>query len=219
VPFRVAYVPGVSPVKWVRIWNDRSDEPLELVAVEDGDAAASVLEDRADACFARLPLDDERLSVIPLWEETPVVVAPKDHPIAVVDAVTLAELADETILDGQDAGTLDLVAAGVGVAIMPQSIFRAASRRELRGKPVTDAEPTRVALAWATERTSEHVEEFIGIVRGRTPNSSRGKTEPDPSPQPKPKPKQARPAQSGRGARAGRPAAPRKGGPKRKGRR
>ncbi|WP_307859185.1 LysR family transcriptional regulator substrate-binding protein [Herbiconiux sp. SYSU D00978] len=188
--FRVAFVPGVSPAKWARIWADRRAEPLEFVPVDDGDAAAAVLEDRADVCFARLPAEHERLSVIPLWTETPVVVAPKDHPIAVVDSVTLAELADETLLDGQDEGTLDLVAAGVGVAVMPQSVFRAASRRDLRGKPVTDAEETRIGLVWVTDRTTELVDEFIGIVRGRTANSSRGRREePTPEPQPAPHPR------------------------------
>ncbi|MFE1500501.1 hypothetical protein ACFW89_36240, partial [Streptomyces albidoflavus] len=32
--FRLAYVPGVTPSKWVRVWNERlTDVPLTLLAV------------------------------------------------------------------------------------------------------------------------------------------------------------------------------------------
>jgi hypothetical protein len=41
-------------------------------------------------------------------------------------------------------------------------------------RPVTDAPVTEIALAWLTDRTTPDVDEFIGIVRGRTAASSRG---------------------------------------------
>jgi hypothetical protein len=41
--------------------------------------------------------------------------------------------------------------------------------RLLRGVPVST-----VALAWPAVRTTPAVEVFVGIVRGRTTNSSRG---------------------------------------------
>jgi hypothetical protein len=40
-------------------------------------------------------------------------------------------------------------------------------------RPVTDAEPTTIALAWRIDNPNELIEEFVGIVRGRTANSSR----------------------------------------------
>ncbi len=41
--FRLAYVPGVTPGKWVRIWEERQpDVPLELVALGRGDQPAKV---------------------------------------------------------------------------------------------------------------------------------------------------------------------------------
>ncbi len=78
------------------------------------------------------------------------------------------------MLEGDWDETIPLAAANAGVAIVPQSVARAHSRRDLVARPVTDAPATRVWLAWPSARTSPEVEEFIGIVRGRTANSSRG---------------------------------------------
>ncbi|RBL84583.1 LysR family transcriptional regulator, partial [Streptomyces cavourensis] len=37
--FRLAYVPGVTPTKWVRVWHERlPGTPLELVQVAPADA-------------------------------------------------------------------------------------------------------------------------------------------------------------------------------------
>ena len=58
---------------------------------------------------------------------------------------------------------------------------------------IPDAPASRVALSWLEEETTEAVERFIGVVRGRTANSTRGK-QPDPPPkQPSPPPR-SRPA-------------------------
>ncbi|UXN18096.1 hypothetical protein [Curtobacterium poinsettiae] len=76
-------------------------------------------------------------------------------------------------------GSLDLVEANVGVVVLPQSLFRAASRKDLVGRPLMDAEGTRIALVWRDEDATETTEEFIGVVRGRTANSSRQPGGPD----------------------------------------
>jgi DNA-binding transcriptional LysR family regulator len=155
--------------------------------------------------FARLPVaDDADLHVIPLWDEVPVVVAAKDHPVKVFDTVTLAELDDEELQPGTDEATLDLVAAGHGVARMPQSVYRATGRRDLVAREISDAPRSRVALVWPTSRTGPLVDEFIGIVRGRTGNSSRGAAPPPPPPPAAPtRTRGARPARrtAGRGRR------------------
>jgi DNA-binding transcriptional LysR family regulator len=178
--FTVAFVPGVTPARWARVWAERMpDRELWLTPIPEADVTAAIRgEDgapAADMCFARLPIDDEGLSLIPLWEETPVAVAAKDHPLKVVDAVTVAELADEDTVDGQDEAALDLVAAGAGIATMPQAVFRGHNRRDLVARPISDAEPTRIALVWREGDVRDEVEEFIGIVRGRTAASSRGR--------------------------------------------
>ncbi|RIX28822.1 LysR family transcriptional regulator [Amnibacterium setariae] len=158
------------------------DVPLQVVPVEDVAAALhpAVPGDPAVPAvrmvFARLPVDGadaDGLHVIPLWEETPVVVAAKDHPVKVFDAVTEADLADEELYPGWDEGALDIVAAGHGIARMPQSVFRATGRKDLVARPITDAAPSRVGLVWPRSEGGPLVDEFIGIVRGRTANSSR----------------------------------------------
>jgi DNA-binding transcriptional LysR family regulator len=175
---RVGYVPGVIVAKWARRWEERfPDDSLELVAVPQRDQDAALRGGRVHMCFVRLPIDRESLHAIPLYRELPVVVVPKDHPITLFDEVSTVELAGERLQDATDvdalATTVELVAAVGGGAIMPQSLARLHHRRDLTYRPVTDLPETEVALAWPIEQTTDAVEEFIGIVRGRTANSSR----------------------------------------------
>ncbi|MGA4843875.1 LysR family substrate-binding domain-containing protein [Streptomyces sp. G45] len=205
--FRLAYVPGVMPAKWVRIWNERlPDIPLTLVPVAPGEACAVLRAGEADAGLVRLPVDGPDLSAIPLYTETTVVVAPKDHIVAAVDEVSLEELADDILLHPLDdtldwerppgrpaferpattADAIELVAAGIGLLVVPQSLARLHHRRDLTYRPVSDAPASRVALSWPQDATTDQVEDFIGIVRGRTVNSTRGRrAEPSAEQQPK----------------------------------
>ncbi|MGY0022225.1 LysR family transcriptional regulator substrate-binding protein [Streptomyces sp. cg35] len=204
--FRLAYVPGATPAKWVRIWNERlPGTPLALVPVAAADVSDVLRRGDADAGLVRLPVDRTFFSAIPLYTETTVVIVPKDHVVAAVEEVTLADLADEIVqhplddvLDWENppgqpaferpattADAVELVAAGVGLLVVPQSLARLHHRRDLTYRTVTDAPGSDVALAWPEERTTEQVEDFIGIVRGRTVNSSRGRSQP---PQEKKKP-------------------------------
>ena len=186
---RIGVVPGVAPDRWVRVWRERRPRlPLEIVPVPEGGAAAALAGD-VRMVFARLPIegvDLEALHVIPLWEETPVVVAAKDHAIRVVEGVRLAELADEEVRPGWDEAVLDLVAAGHGVARMPHAVFRSTGRRDLVSRPVVDAEPTRIGLVWLRAEAAPEIDEFVGVVRGRTENSSRGAAPSPPPPPPRP---------------------------------
>jgi DNA-binding transcriptional LysR family regulator len=187
----------VVPTKWVRIWNERLPEvPLSLLAVSAAEVFDVLRGGGADAGFVRLPVDRTDLSAIPLYTETTVVVVPKDHLVAAVDEVSAEDLADEVVLcplddtldwealPGRPAkqrpattpDALDLVAAGVGVLVVPQSLARLYNRRDLTYRPVSDAPASRVALSWPQDGTTDLVEDFIGIVRGRTVNSSRGRT-------------------------------------------
>jgi DNA-binding transcriptional LysR family regulator len=212
-PFVIGVVPGVTPDKWVRTWRERMpDVPLQVEVVTDAEAGPALL-GQVDAVLARLPVvgvDPDDLHVIALWEETPVVVAAKDHPVKVFDSVTLADLADEEVYPGWDDATLDIVAAGHGIARMPQAVLRATGRRDVVGRPISDAEPTRVGLVWRKASGGPLIDEFIGIVRGRTANSSRGEPTPPAAPAPKRKGTPARPStphdrrRKGRGVRRGR---------------
>ncbi|MGX7827929.1 LysR family transcriptional regulator substrate-binding protein [Actinokineospora sp. 24-640] len=203
--FRLAYVPGVTPDKWVRVWNERSPEvPLNLVQAPAADAAAMVLDRQVDAALLRLPRDRAGLHAIPLYTETTVVVAPKDHLVTAADELSTVDLADQVLLRPLDdvidwerppareaaerpattEDALKLVAAGQGLLVLPQSLFRLHFRKDLTSRPVPDAPQSSVALAWLQDETTEAVERFIGVVRGRTPNSTRGQ-QPEPAKSPR----------------------------------
>ncbi|MFJ1798426.1 LysR family substrate-binding domain-containing protein [Streptomyces sp. NPDC088180] len=202
--FRLAYVPGVTPTKWVRVWRERlPDTSLDLVQATAAEAPGLLAGGGADAGLVRLPVDRSVLSAIPLYTETTVVVIPKDHVATAAEEVSLAELSDEIVLHPLDdlldwetlpgrpaverpattADAIELVAAGVGVLLVPQSLARLHHRKDLTYRPVPEAPESRVALSWPeAETTPDLVEEFIGIVRGRTVNSTRGRAATPPRP-------------------------------------
>ncbi|WP_298489034.1 LysR substrate-binding domain-containing protein [uncultured Rothia sp.] len=152
--------------------------------------------------------DGEKYHSIRLYEELPVVILPVDHVLTVLDEVPVEELAEEFLLQPAsdipayeevsrawresagrivpegltDKETIELVAAGVGLYIVPMSIARFYHRKDLTYRPVAGLDLYPVHLVWprATkgEPRSEELEallqDFIGIVRGRTATSERG---------------------------------------------
>jgi len=196
--FRLAYAPGVTPGKWARTWAERlPDVPLELLAMPKDAALAALADETVDAALLRLPIDRSGKHAIPLYTEATVVVVPKDHEVAAVDEVSGEDLAEYVVLHPQDdclqwekppgtaaqerpattADAIELVAAGAGLLVVPQSLARLHHRRDLTYRTVLDAPRSDVALVWLEERTTDLMEEFIGIVRGRTANSSRGRAQ------------------------------------------
>lgn len=194
----LGYVPGGTPAKWARIWAERHPEvPLRLSAVSPADAAEEVRVGRVDVVLLRLPADTSELAVIRLYEETTVVVVPADHHLCAADEVIAADLNGEPLLLPLDdvVGWMDapgtpiehrpettqaateLVAAGLGLLIVPQSLARLHHRRDLTYRPIADAPTCAVALAFPEGPQSALIEEFIGIVRGRKPGSSRGQAQ------------------------------------------
>lgn len=102
---------------------------------------------------------------------------PKDHALATDPELTVADLDGLTRLDLDPELSLEaaveVVEAGAGTAVMPQSLARLHSRKGVVARPVTDLPPTTIALVWPAAETSDDVSDFIGVVRGRTANSSR----------------------------------------------
>lgn len=197
----LGYVPGATPAKWARIWADRHpDVPLHLRSVPAADAAEEVRAGTVDVALLRQPADTSGLAVIPLYEETTVAVVPTDHLLSAADEITVADLDGEpTLLPLDDVvawasapgqliehrpentmAAMELVAAGVGVLIVPQSLARLHHRRDLTYRPIVGAPSCAVALAFPDGPQSALLEEFIGVVRGRRPGSSRGQAHPPP---------------------------------------
>lgn len=171
---RVAFVPGVILTKWRRTWAERYPRtPLETFEVTEADQRRVLVSGEVDFCFARLPLDTEGLHLIRLYEEQPVVWVAKDHPISLYDEVTTADLADEDVRTEVTDETIAMVAGGGVVLRVPLSVARAHSRRDLAHRPVTDAPTTTVGLAWLADRDDPVLDDFVGVVRGRSATSSR----------------------------------------------
>ena len=73
------------------------------------------------------------------------------------------------------ADVVATVAANAGVAVLPLSLARLHRRKDVTYRLFLDGPTAPVGLVWPVDRTTELVEELIGIVRGRTVNSSRGR--------------------------------------------
>jgi DNA-binding transcriptional LysR family regulator len=173
---------------------------LELRALTAAEAADAVRTGAVDVALLRPPVDVSGLAIIPLYEETTVAVVPTDHLLTAVDEISAADLdgeprllpCDDVVDWPQSPGTpvehrpettgdaIELVAAGLGALVVPQSLARLYHRKDLTYRPIADAPTCPVALAVPAGPQSELVEEFIGIVRGRKAGSSRAQAEPAP---------------------------------------
>ena len=189
---RVGFVPGVTPDKWARSWRERQGRTrLRLLPQEEPEAEAGVRSGDLDMALVRLPVERDGLHLVRLYDEVAVVVVARDHPVAAYDEIDLADLADEQFIGGppdeltpgveqldfpsmsaQEA--VEAVAAGTGVVVLPMSVARLHHRRDVVHRPVRGLPPTTIALVWLVERDDEHTQAFVGVVRGRTPRSSRG---------------------------------------------
>lgn len=225
--FTIGIMPGVTVSKWTRLWAERKpDAPLRVLRTDAQTQVTVLHEGLADVSFVRLPVDHDRLSTIPLYSEVPVVVVPSDHPVALLEAVSVVDLVEEHLLQDPDtvpewrdaatalrtgqrnplpalrttADAIALVAAGLGIVIVPQSVARANHRKDVTYRPVVDVAEHQVALAWVAERTTDEIKEFIGIVRGRSARSSRAPSSLG----------REQPERSGTGARPAKGATPRK---------
>ncbi|TDZ75314.1 LysR family transcriptional regulator substrate-binding protein [Mycobacteroides salmoniphilum] len=197
----LGYVPGGTPAKWARVWAQRHPEvPLQLRVVAAADAPAAVRAGTVDAALLRPPADTSGLAIIALYDEATVVVVPADHVLSAFDAISAADLDGEPMLLPLDdvlawsgapgnpvdhrpettEDAIELVAAGIGALVVPQSLARLHHRKDLTYRPITDAPTCPVALAFPEGPQPELVEEFVGIVRGRKPGSSRGNDQPTP---------------------------------------
>lgn len=193
--FRLGAVPGATPGKWIDTWKERMPRnPLELLPLDGRGQRDALVSGEVDAAIVRLPIERDGLSVIALYDETTVAVCSVESSLTVADELRLADLAGEVVIVPADdvvgvavpdavapgfatlattADAVATVATGVGVTLMPMSLARLHHRKDVEYRPVVDAPTSAVVLAWPTSATTPLVETFIGIVRGRTANSSR----------------------------------------------
>ncbi|MDW4573784.1 LysR family substrate-binding domain-containing protein [Microbacterium sp. M3] len=196
--FTLGAIAGATPGKWIDTWNERMPRtPLTLVPLAFADERRALLDGEVDAAIVRLPLDRDGLHAIPLYDELPVVVCAKDSHLTAADELAASDLEGEVLIVPADdvlgirsrsfPGTaaprfappadtgeaIATVATGVGIVVVPMSLARLHHRKDVDYRPLRDAPGSTVALAWVADRTTPAVDAFVGIVRGRTANSSR----------------------------------------------
>ena len=189
---RVGFVTGTTPDKWARTWDERHPhDRIELVPVTEAEQETQLRDGTLDMCLVRLPIDRDGLHCVPLYDEVQVAVAAKDHLVAAADEVTWDDLAEEQLVLPHPSGwtpsvpqldwpamtakdAIEVVASGTGVVVVPMSVARLHARKDVVSRPVVDAGHTTVGLAWKVDADGPRVQDFVGVVRGRTARSSRG---------------------------------------------
>ncbi len=175
---RIGFVPGVEPDRFLRRWKSgRRQAWLELVPVALSRQHAVLETGEVDMCFVRLPLTDEALHLVPLWEERAAIVVGTENVLSLLDEVGPEDLEGETEIPAAHADDaaerIAVAAAGVGFTRVPLSLARLHHRKDAVSRPLREAPPTRIALAWPRAADDPLHQEFVGVVRGRTARSSR----------------------------------------------
>lgn len=190
----IGFVTGTEPGKWFRRYEEFAGARVTTLPADDPFPLLAREEEPADIVLMRLP--DARVGdahhVVRLYEEARGVAVPKDSVYAEVgEKVDPADLAGEHMnfhyqpgaepagATDELRGALQVVAANVAVAMAPLPLLKALSKKQvvplqLRG----DGEATEIALVWFKERDGDDVQDFVGIVKGRSPRSSRSSKAP-----------------------------------------
>lgn len=189
--------------------------------------------------------DKQTYHLVSLYREEAVLLLPKEHLLTLLETVPLTELAEEKLIQSADSleawgpeaqillplarelegledvsQQVEMVAAGLGLLVLPLSLARFYHRKDLTYRPLEGLGQQEVALVWLRQEWSQEqeaiVQDFVGICRGRKASSHRSQQEVQTSP--KPRKKSPTQGKSGRGQKAQKPAN-RRGRPQFKGRR
>ncbi|WP_018297479.1 LysR family transcriptional regulator substrate-binding protein [Corynebacterium lubricantis] len=176
----LAFVTGTEPAKWFRRFRDSTSHGL--TTRDSDDAFAALQAGEAELALTRLP--DVRVTdeffVVTLYDEEPGVAVPKESVYAEVgEAVQLRDLDGEHINEydtiDELRAALQVVAANVGIAFGPKPLLKVLSKKQV--VPLTlkgGSEPvTIIALVWRKAEDSDAIQDFVGVAKGRTLNSSR----------------------------------------------
>jgi DNA-binding transcriptional LysR family regulator len=153
--------------------------------------AHAVLGGQADLGFVHLPCDLEGLSMRTLLEEELALVVPEAHPLPASAAVRLDGAAGEDFVwvheaqdpdhplyaaclragfaprivceSGSAQGVLALVAAGLGIALLPRLAIE--PRAGTRVVPLVDAPTRTLAVIWVPEALSHAARAFLDLCR------------------------------------------------------
>jgi DNA-binding transcriptional LysR family regulator len=189
--FVIGFMPGLIVTTVINEVVSRHPDLTVDVIRTTWDNQADVLHDgRVDVSFVRLPIDQQGLEIKPLHAEPRVAVMPADHRLAGKDAISIADLADEHLLqdtnavpEWRDIATevrnrtwpreprihtveekLEHIAARRGVSVLPLSVATFYSRLDVTHVPVRDIPPNQICLAWDGSRSTRLIHEIAAIA-------------------------------------------------------
>ncbi|MFG1623199.1 LysR family transcriptional regulator [Kribbella sp. NPDC049227] len=189
--FTVGFMPGITVTPAVRAFAAAHPEVEVEVIRTTWDDQVDVLHDgRVDVSIVRLPIDQQGLSVRPLFEEPRVAMLPSDHRLAGKPVIDITDLAGEHLLQEPDAvpewrdialelrtgapkplpalrsveEKLEHVAAGTGISILPLSVATFYHRSDVAAVPVSDLATNKVCLAWTASRRSRLIYDFADLA-------------------------------------------------------
>lgn len=148
---------------------------------------------RIDLCLMRGPPEDPELATVPAWSEPVGVALPAAHPLAARDSLVLRDLAGERYLSLRRADShfanllwaaclaegfvpllahevveaqalLSLVAAGLGLALVPEQVGRLA-HPGVAYRPLAGPAPAADVSALHRSPTSPRVSNFLAVLR------------------------------------------------------
>jgi DNA-binding transcriptional LysR family regulator len=191
--FTVGFMPGLIVTSAVREFSRRHPEVTVEVLRTDWTNQTDLIHDgTVDVGYLRMPVDQRGLSIEPLLSEPRAAAVPAGHRLAGKEAITVADLAAEHLLqdpnavpewrdiavelrDGRPPGRipplltveekLEHVAAGHGIVVLPMSTAMFYTRPDVSHVPVSDIAPNQVCLAWDSMRRSALIRDYVAIAR------------------------------------------------------
>jgi DNA-binding transcriptional LysR family regulator len=178
---------------------------LVLEEATTGAGIAAVKEKKLHLCFARLPIRDGALTTEVILNESLTLALPQGHRLAKSPKVSLSYLAEEPFVifprshgpgfydqivacchhagfsprvvqeASQMQTILSLVAAGIGVALIPNSV-QVLQRQGVAYRPLRDRTPaTGIAIVRLSDSVSPAIEHFLAVAKEVASRRGRGK--------------------------------------------
>ncbi|MDO8212208.1 LysR family transcriptional regulator [Conexibacter sp. CPCC 206217] len=167
----VGFAPGLQVSPAVRAFGAaHPGVEVELLRLHWYDQAEALRDGRADVACIRQPFDPEGLRTIRVGSEPKVACMPATHRLASRRRLTAADLDGETIIDAAARRTasveekFELVASGLGIAMVPRSVARSYARPGLVHRPVAGAEVLEIHLAVTDDRRQQRLEDFLSVA-------------------------------------------------------
>ncbi|WP_288582673.1 LysR family transcriptional regulator [uncultured Methylobacterium sp.] len=178
----------------IRLFGERYPGVLvRLHEMPPGEQPAALHAQRIDLGFLRRPPEDPSLTVVRAWPEAVGVALPAGHRLAARAAIALADLRDEPFVSlrlrdsrfatdlweacraagfeprlvqqvVESASLVNLVAAGLGVALVPESAG-AVTRPDVAYRPLAGPAPTADVCALYRARAGAVTENILALMR------------------------------------------------------